>query len=362
MCLLINCNMKKVFLTSMLVTGTIIGAGFCSGKEISTYFAKYGFISLLFMPVLFALYYLIFKMFLSFGKREKFNDFSDVNHSVFGKFYKLSNVFVFITYLVFTSAKFAGIYQIGQMFQSDLISVVLVAIIFLFAFFMLLKPLNFLAKTNSILIPILVILILITCIKALGTFEHSSTSFLLQQNNFLLIFSPIIYACQGLALAYFILVKAGEGLSNKQIKGSALISSIVLCTLQSLAIVVFSLNPELMHSPMPLVSAAIKIGMPYDLIYIITLFIAIVTTLLATSRGLNEMVSIKIKSKSASGFLTLLLSLLVSMFGFDKIIEWFYPIIGVIGFVILMLVLNKLFFVNFFNFANKKIHNPRKNT
>jgi uncharacterized membrane protein YkvI len=354
--------MKKVFLTSMLITGTIIGAGFCSGKEIASYFAKYGFISLLCMPAMFLLYYFIFKIFLSYGKREKFDTFDDINLNVFGKLHKLSNIFVFIIYLIFTAAMFAGIFQIGQMFQSDLLSYLLIAIIFAFAYIMLLKPFNFLAKINSVLIPISVVLIITTCVKALTTFEHSSNSLFLMQNNFLLTFSPVIYTCQGLALAYFIMVKAGEEMSRKQIKQSALFSSVLLCILQILAIVLFSLNPELMNSPMPLVSAAIKIGMPYDFIYILTLFIAIVTTLLATSRGLHEIVTIKVKNKSTSGFVSLILALIFSLFGFDKIIEWFYPVIGAIGFVIFVLVLRKSFFVNFFNFANNKVHNSRKNT
>jgi uncharacterized membrane protein YkvI len=40
--------MKKVFLRTMLIVGTMMGAGFCSGKEIVVYFARFGPVALFF--------------------------------------------------------------------------------------------------------------------------------------------------------------------------------------------------------------------------------------------------------------------------------------------------------------------------
>lgn len=353
--------MKKLFLASMLILGAIIGAGFCSGKEIVSYFAKYGLVSLFFVPLMFLLYYFIFKLFLSFGRKEKLSRLDDINKSVFGKFHHFSNFVMFLIYLVFTAAMFAGLYEIGQVISSEILPYIFVGVGFVFCYITLLKSLGFLAKVNAVLVPFSVFLIFITSIKGFSgalTFPGN----LIQNNNLgLLFFNPIIYACQGLALSYFVLIKTGEDLSKKQIQIVSLLASGLLVVLQTVIIIVFVLNPEIRNSTMPMLSLAMKNGLPYDFIYLITLFLSILTTLFVTSRSLNEIVFLKVKNKRLSPFVTLLISLIFSSFGFNKIIEWFYPIIGLLGFLVLALVTSKLTFIDFFKFTNRKIHPRSKN-
>ena len=353
-------TMKKIFVTCMLILGTIMGAGFCSGKEIVAYFAKFGLNSLFFVPLLFFLYYFIFKIFMTLGAKENFTDIKQVNKKIFDKISGISNILLVFVYVIFTSAMFAGVYQIGQMFNSDFLSALFLAIAFILGYFLLLKPINFLKIFNAFLVPSLLVLILLTCLTGLFTFGVNSYHIIEIKNAFLMMFNPIIYACQGLALAYFILVKAGENLTEKQIKISAFASSLILCTLQTLAILVFCFNPELLTKTMPIVSLATKLGFPYDIIYISVLFVAILTTLFASSRSLNEIVSMKINNKYEAGFVTLFSALIFSLLGFDKIIEYLYPIIGCIGFYLLFTLTYKSSFVKGFEFTDKKIHKGSK--
>lgn len=353
--------MKKVFLGVMLLPGAIMGAGFCSGKEIASYFSKYGLISLAFIPVMFLLYYFIFKLFLVFGKKEKFEGLNDVNKSIFGNKSKFPNFVVFLIYLIFTGAMFAGLFEIGQVFNSNIVSYVLMSIGFVVCYITLIKSFEFLAKLNAVLVPFLIALIVCTCVVGLNGKLTMPESLIEHSNIGLLFFNPIIYACQGLALAYFVLVKVGEGLTKKQINLVALIASFLLVALQALIVIVSVLNPEIRESSMPLLALALKNGMPFDIIYLFTLFLAVLTTLFVTSRSLNEIVGLKVKNKRTSAFVTLAISLIFSVFGFGKIIEWFYPLIGVLGFLILAVVVSKLAFVNFFKFTNKKVHPASKN-
>lgn len=344
----------------MLIIGTIMGAGFCSGKEIVAYFAKFGLNSLFFVPVLFFLYYFIFKTFMFLGAKENFKNIEQVNKKIFNKSSSISNILLVFVYVIFTSAMFAGIFQIGQMFNSDLLSYIFLAFAFIVSFYLILKPINILKLFNAFLVPSLLFLIVFTCITGIVNFGINSTSIIVTHNVFLMIFNPIIYACQGLALAYFILVKAGENLNEKQIKISAFASSFILCLLQTLAILVFCFNPELITKTMPIVALATKLGFPYDIIYISVLFVAILTTLFASSRSLNELVSLKIENKYKSGFISLFAALIFSLLGFDKIIEYLYPIIGCIGFCMLFTLTYKSSFVKGFKFANQKIHKSGK--
>ncbi len=346
----------------MLIPGAIMGAGFCSGKEIVSYFAKYGLISLFFVPIMFMLYFFIFKLFMSFGKKEKFSSLNELNKSVFGKGHGFSNLIIFLIYLIFTGAMFAGLFEIGQVFHSDMISYALIGIGFVVCFITLIISFDFFAKINAVLVPFLMILIIITCVKGFSGNLTLPNSIIQNSNLGLLFFNPIIYACQGLALSYFVLVKIGEDLSKKQINTVALIASGLLVVLQAVIIIIAVLNPEIRESSMPMLSLAVKNGLPFDLIYLVTFFLAILTTLFITARSLNEIVILKVKNKRKSAFVTLTISLIFSVFGFNKIIEWFYPLIGVLGFLILSLVVSKLAFVNFFKFTNSKVHSASKNT
>ncbi|MGI5841850.1 MAG: hypothetical protein ACOX6H_00975 [Christensenellales bacterium] len=354
--------MKKTFATTMLIVSTIMGAGFCSGKEIVSYFARFGLKSLFFVPFLFLIYFFIFKLFLHLGAKENFNGIEDINKRIFKKGAKFSYVLFFIVYLIFSSAMFAGIKEISLMFNWKPLTPLLLGVVFCLAFIVLLKPFNALKKINSVLGPFLIVLMFVLCLLCFNFFGFNSSKLIQSYYNYLLFFNPIIYACQGLALAYFILVKSGEGLNKKQINASAFLSTLILCVLQVFVIIVINFNPEVLNQAMPLAALSIKIGLPFDVIYIFTLLVAITTTLLSTSRPLNEIVKLKAKNTGFAAFLSLLIPFVLSIIGFDRIIIWFYPIIGVIGFVILALVVYDLAFVSFFKYAHKKIHNASKHT
>lgn len=354
-------SVKKIFVCSMLIIGTILGAGFCSGKEIVAYYAKFGLNSLFFLPIQFVLYYFIFKIFLNIGSAKKLNSIEQINEHIFKKGKKYSNWLLFLVYVVFASAMFAGIYQIGQL-VSDFASYVLLGVTFIFAFFMLLKPLDNLKKINAILIPFLLILIAFTCIYALSHLGMNRLVVLTPTKSFLLFFNPIIYSCQGLALAYYILIKAGEDLTQSQIKICAFISGFILSFLQCLAIIVFCFNPILITKTLPFLSLSRMLGSTFEIFFTIALFLAILTTLLATTRSLFEMLSSKFSNKFLKAFLSLIFGLVISIFGFDKIIEYFYPIIGCIGFYIFVSAIDKSFFKMRFKFIYSKIHNASKNT
>ena len=67
----------------LLIIGTIIGAGFVSGKDIAIFFSNYGYFSLIFIfPMFFLLYFIIFKL-LIIGSKNKINNASDLNIVIF---------------------------------------------------------------------------------------------------------------------------------------------------------------------------------------------------------------------------------------------------------------------------------------
>lgn len=352
--------MKKIYSTISLVIGTIIGAGFCSGKEIALYFAKFGFGSLFFVPILFLVIFFIIKLFMLVGKKLEDISFYNLNKKIFKR---LSGLVLFIfalIYLIISATMFAGIAEIGNMIFFEVEKGLFLFFSFGMVFIVLLKEFEILKKINSFLVPLIVVLILFCCLKSIFYFKSASfVNFdLMIEKPILIFFNPIIYICQNLIVAYYVLIKAGKDLSIKQINKTAFYSSLILSVLVGVGIIALNLHPEVLNAPMPFVLLAFKIGFPFDLIFLFTIFISIITTLFATTRYLFEITKEKIENKKLNAFFVCALCFLVSLLGFDKIIVYFYPIIGIVGLVLIV-----LFFIEFFfKKTNSKIHNSCKNT
>lgn len=328
--------MKKNLSTIFLILGTIIGAGFCSGKEICVYFAKFGFSALFFLPLFGLLYYFLFKTFLSLGSQNDYPDFSAFNKQ-YGKNGFFDGVLCF-TYIIFSSAMFACIGEMGDLYFGHTIKVVLLIAVFVFCVFMLLKSFENLKRVNFVLIPIILIVLILVCILSLFNVEQASQTVKIS-NGWMLFFTPIIYACQGLTLSYYILIKAGKGLSKKSTSIVAGVSAGLLTVVMALAIVVFNLHPSVLQQSLPFVLLTFKLGFPYDLIYAPIMFFAIITTLLSSTRALFDFLKKYIHNSFLCALLTCVVTLLLSFCGFDKIIESLYPLVGCMGFLLIAKIL-----------------------
>lgn len=330
--------MKKVYLVSMLLLGTIIGAGFCSGKEICVYFAKFGIYSLFFLPILFGIYFLIFKLFLSLGSKKQYNNVSELNRELFGNRHGIFDVVLMIIFLIFSSAMFAGLGELGETFLFKGAKFFVILISAIFAYFVLLGGFKSLKLINGLLVPLILIMIVLCCGVELKSGDGVLDTFFVS-HSFLAFFTPIIYACQGLSVSYYIMIKAGNGLTKKQINLISFICASIFCLIIGLAIVVFQYNCTLINEVMPFVAIAIKLGFPFDILYFFVIVSAIATTLFSATKSFNDVVFKFTKKKKTSALITCLSALVLSMFGFDKIIEYLYPIIGCLGFLILSTII-----------------------
>lgn len=328
--------MKKNLSVIFLLLGTIIGAGFCSGKEICVYFAKFGFSALYFLPLFFLLYYFMFKMFLNLGRKQDFSDFSSFNKQ-YGKstFFDVSLCF---TYIISSSAMFACLGEMGELYFGNIVKIFILAFAFAFCVFMLLKSFDGLKVVNLILIPIVIIVVALVCI--LSFFNKESFAEISKiQNAWMLFFTPVIYACQGLALSYYILIKAGKGLTKTNANIVAFVSSAILTLIVALAIIAFNLHPDVVDQSLPFVMLTFKLGFPFDLIYAPILLFAIITTLLSSTRALYDFLAKYIRNPFLRAILTSGGTLVLSFFGFDKIVESLYPLIGCLGLIVILRIL-----------------------
>ena len=325
--------MKDIFKISFLIIGTIIGAGFASGQEISLFFnifGEIGIIGLIFSSILIGfLIYTVFNI-LHTVKINNYNAFVEV---VNGKKGKIINIIISIFLIVSFFVMIAGMgAYFSQQFNFNIVIVILVMDFLCYIF--LKKNINGIILINEIVIPFL-----ITCILFFGfknipffnieSFDYKSDLF------FKCFFSSILYAGYNSLILIPILVNIGSKINTK--KQYKIISIFCTFILIFLGISIFFLlenSGSYIHNvELPMLEVLKKFGINYSFLYGAVIVVAIFTSALSAGYGFLKNVSENMDKKQyEKNLLKLcLVAPIISCIGFSKLIKILYPLFGVLG-------------------------------
>lgn len=326
--------MKEIFKCSMIIIGTLIGAGFASGQEIATFFNRfldYGMWGLILACILFGV--IIFAV-LSLVNKKGISSYDELIKD--NKFlFPVVKIFTFICFCIMISA--IGSYgeeQFGVSFWiGATLAGVLCFVLFMFKF-------NGLEKINNILVPFILIGTLI-----LGTWKYNLSGVELMpgeesyspfMNNFLI--SAILYAGYNSILLVPILVE----LKNYNLKKGDIILLSVLSTLilaLSGILIYKAINvfyPEILFAELPTLVLAKLCGNFVWKYYSVVILFAIITT--AFSCGYSFLKMNNEKNYFRNSALMCISGVLLSRIGFSQMINICFPIFGYLGIVQLIMI------------------------
>lgn len=217
--------MKKVIKIIMVIIGSIIGAGFASGKEIYLFFARFGIYGILGLGIMSIIIGGIIYFVLSLVKEKSIQNYHEFLQTINPKYPKINqimniivNSFLLISFYIMVAGFSAYLKQVYQ------IPIMISAFFFMIACYIIFqKNVTGVMKMNEILVPILLLLIfcLGSKITGIGEFIESSS-----QNGF---FSSILYASYNSILLIPLLISLQETkLEKKQIRNIAICSSLFL--------------------------------------------------------------------------------------------------------------------------------------
>lgn len=285
---------------SATFAGTIIGAGFASGQEVALYFGEQNII----IPLLACFFIGVFCfVFLELGRLYNGNIFSSLNVNInlgFTYLVRLINLIIF-------SAMIAGsefiIRQAFNIVGGGLISLII-------AVNVVISGLNKVKLLNTFVIPTIILLIIILYFNGNSEFENS------YNYNF---FSPIIYAGMNLISGGYLISKFAADIDQKQ---SIAISVMSIVIVGVLLISIYLLIQNNIYSIMPLLAVAYE----QDLSFIgaIIIYLAVFTTLVSSLVIVSDM-------KRKSVYTTSIVGALISIWGFQNIINYAYKPIGIVG-------------------------------
>lgn len=320
-------SVLKVLKVSFTIVGTIIGAGFASGKEVSTFLGVYGNRTYL-MCLIFGVSFCLGTIY-----------FSSLNKNSLSPFIKKGiNVCIFLSEFISIIAMMAGLRSIFDMIFVNntpyYISLVLIFLIIITGF-------NGLTSTNLLLVPILIVSLVLFGIIGIKT----APNYQLITTTCVPIFSIMslpLYIGMNLFSVYPIALEFSTYQTKKEKIASSIIASILLTTLLfCFCFTILNASSSCVNSELPLIIFILDTVPQFVVLSIVSLAVAIVTTIISDGFVIHSL--IKAKLKKADSFVLLLLfvvAFLISRLGFSNIVEKFYPITGIIGtlFTILLII------------------------
>lgn len=331
-----------MFKIIFVIIGTLIGAGFASGREIYLFFMRYGANGKIGIILTGFITGIIIYRVLVIVKTYEINTYNKLLEIINWKYEKINKVinlivnsFLLISFYIMVAGFCAYTEQTYKIpsYISSIFFVLICYIIFK-------KSIQGVIKANQILVPILVMLIAYLGIKNMPyIFNQTNENFEgIKQNRWLT--SSILYASYN----SIILIPALIGLRNyinskKEIIKISIISSSIIIVL-ALFVYALLLRGEFFVSEleMPLIEITIQFGKIFKYIYGFVIIASIFTSAVSTGYSFLQNITKTKKNYEIVLLIMCFTSIVVSNIGFSNLVETLYPLFGMLGLVQIVLI------------------------
>ncbi len=329
------------FQIAAVYIGTVVGAGFATGREIVEFFTKYGIFGLAGILLAGILFMFVGTKMLILSKRIKATSYQEVMIYLFGvKFGRFVNVFMLIVLVGLTSIMLSGA---GAIFKEQLgLSVRLgVVITILLTVAVMTFGIKGLFSVNLIVVPMLIIFSLVLAVQA---FSFDSFIVIPEQStaSYKWIISSFSYAAFNLTMSAAVLVPLANEIKDEKIlkRGGMLGGFLLTAILISSHIALSTLpNVEVFDIPMAEVMKSTLYVVYY--IYIAVIYGEVFTSVIGNLYGLERQIASFIKVPSIITVCAILcIAAFISKIGYSSLITSLYPIFGYIclGMLVLLIV------------------------
>ena len=299
------------FITVFTIIGSVIGAGFITGKEVFEFFAKdlsLGGIYLTFLCFTFMIYFIM--------------------NSGEGGVNKSMQIFVAIANVIIAGCMISALNSIYERIfgLSEKVKILSITTAILILFISI-NGIGVVEKLCFVALPFVVVVIIILCVL-----KSSEYTIDISPKTYGGILKPIIYAGFNVVLSAGVIKNSGEKLSPPFKILASLITSFLLCL--CIYMLSVTVKKEGNVSAMPFISLFIANKKLLIIIDIITLF-AIYSTLASSLYTVNNFGGIKLRLSVK--FCLFILVVVISTLDFSTIVERAYPTLGVIAYAIIII-------------------------
>ena len=344
--------MRNIIKAVCVIIGTIIGAGFASGKEIEVFFVSYGKSGIygivtasIFTSII--IYFVLLK--IRNTDVENYNSY--LNELGISKIIKeilnaMINIFLLASFYIMASG-FCAYFKQEFNFNMLYIAILLSGLCYI----TFLGKIEKVTKINTILIPFLIFMVLLVGIKS--EVFHQSAGDMISINNKSWIISSLEYASYNSILLIPILIELKKYTYKKE-KIIAIISGGIFFCLAIILFLILTKEGINIECDLPLIQIVKQYGNIYKYIYGFVIVSAIFTSAIAAGYSFLENCSSTKEKYKQLCFVICVGVVIVCNIKFSYLINAHYPVFGFLG-------LLQVIYFWLISFVNKTIEKNGKN-
>ncbi|OOB78977.1 MAG: transporter [Epulopiscium sp. Nuni2H_MBin003] len=321
----------------LVFVGSIVGAGLSSGRELTQFFAVYGYRSFFGLLISAILYVIVGKMIIFLSIKYDIKSYSDFINLVCPRPIAIfTNIVLTLFLLSSTSIILAGSGAVvHQYFGVPKIFGICIMIVVSILF--LLRKTQGIFEVNNITVPILIVMMLAIIIGySTKNTEHMSLSYIVSlpytKNNFII--SSLVYAGFNIISIVGIIVPlSSEIKSNKVILHGVIIGTIILTVISTIIVFLMIVNPTYAKTyDIPILAVAKNIAPILQICLLVMIWLEMFSSQISNIFGLTKTFESKFGLKYEHGIIvSILIALPLSSVGFTNLVDVLYPIYGVLS-------------------------------
>ena len=325
--------MKNIRKVVMVIIGTLIGAGFASGKEIYMFFFVFGKMGILGIIISSILTGLTIYFTLNITTKQEIDNYNELlenvnnNHIKIKKVLKsIVNVFLLISFYIMVAGFGAYIYQ-----EYKIPTYISCSIFVIIIYFILNKDIKGILSINNILVPIIIILIIFLGLKNSQNLINSNL-FQAPVKQYIPVFYSILYTSYNSIILIPVIISLKNYIQKKSdIMNISILSSLCIAILATCIFCILSKSQiDISGIDMPIIELVSDYGLIIKKIYGIVIIISIFTSAVSVGYSFIKNVSNE-KNYKKHLLLVIFSSIFVSNIGFTNLVNILYPLFGIIG-------------------------------
>lgn len=322
--------------------GTVVGAGFATGREVMQFFTRFGYWGALLIGIVTLLFVWLGAKMMLLAAELRARSYEDLNKHLFGERMGtwVSHLMLFVL-LGVNAVMLAGA---GAIFSEHLnLGYQTGLVVTMFAcFFLLRKGMNAILTINTLVVPVM---IAFTTLLVVHTLQGPGADRWLtlgnEQSLWAVWMSPFLYAAFNLSMAQAVLVPLGAEVADPAVlrRGAWLGGLGIGAMLLAGHLTLSSRMPGVQQFDIPMGGIARELGPWVHYVYVFLIFMEIFTTLVADIYGLTLQLEDRLNVRKAwLTFGVLLFCFVAGQFGFGPLLSTLYPLFGMLslGWLLLM--------------------------
>ncbi|GIO16352.1 membrane protein [Cohnella xylanilytica] len=315
--------------------GTVVGAGFATGREVMQFFTRFGHWGGLMIAASTILFVWLGAKMMLLAADLKMRSYEDLNKHLFGD--RMGTWVSHLMLIVLLGVNAVMLAGAGSIFSEHLSLSYQTGLLFtMFVCFLLLrKGMNAILTVNTIVVPVMIAftaVLVVHTLQAPGSDRWLSLE--TDQSPWAAWMSPFLYAAFNLSMAQAVLVPLGASVADPVVlrRGAWLGGLGIGAMLLAGHVTLSSRMPGVQQFDIPMGGIAREVGPWVHYIYVFLIFMEIFTTLVADIYGLTLQLQERLNvTKAWLTFGVLMFCFAAGQFGFGPLLSTLYPLFGMLS-------------------------------